>query len=97
MILNHSLFPFRVFLSRATAFRCLSFEHILFVSTNTSGLSLFRKSGTSQTIHKYKLLWFIWVVMFEALFGSHDILILGKSPIKWKRPDMAIAVDWDVK
>ena len=29
---------------------------------------------------------------------SHDILILGKSPIKWtKHPDMTIAVDWDVK
>ena len=27
-----------------------------------------------------------------------DILILGKSPIKWRlRPDMTLAVDWDVK
>ena len=33
--------------------------------------------------------------MFEALF---DVLILGKSPIKWRqRPDMTIAVDWNVK
>ena len=36
--------------------------------------------------------------VFEALVGCHDILILGKSPIKWRqRPDMTIVVDWDVK
>ena len=36
--------------------------------------------------------------MFQALVGCHDIFILGKSPIKWRqRPDMALAVDWDVK
>ena len=39
-----------------------------------------------------------WMVMSEALVGCHDILISGKSPIKWRqRPDMTIAVDWDVK
>ena len=28
----------------------------------------------------------------------HDILMLGKSPIKWRQcPDMTVAVDWDVK
>ena len=32
----------------------------------------------------------------EAHFECHDILILGKSPIKWRqRPDMTIAVDLD--
>ena len=37
------------------------------------------------------------MVTFEALVGCHDILILGKSPIKWRqRPDMTLAVDWDV-
>ena len=57
-----------------------------------------RKSGSSQTIHTYKPSWLTWVVIFEALFGCHDILILGKSPIKWKQhPGMTIAVDWDVK
>ena len=36
------------------------------------------------------------MVIFEAFFGCHDILILGKSPIKWgQRPNMTIAVDWD--
>ena len=36
--------------------------------------------------------------IFEAHFECHDILMLGKSPIKWRqRPDMTIAVDWDVK
>ena len=34
----------------------------------------------------------------EAHFGCHDILILRKSPIKWRqRHDKIIAVDWDVK
>ena len=38
------------------------------------------------------------MVIFQALVGCHDILILGKSPIKWRdRPDMILAVDWDVK
>ena len=40
------------------------------------------------------------MVIFEAFFGYHDILILGtcESPIKWRqRPDTTIAVDWDVK
>ena len=38
------------------------------------------------------------VVIFEALVGYHDILILGKSPIKWRQhPDMTLAVGWDVK
>ena len=37
-----------------------------------------------------------WI--FQALVGCHDILIFGKSPIKWRqRPDMTSAVDWDVK
>ena len=35
---------------------------------------------------------------YEAHFECHDILMLGKSPIKWRQcPDMTIAVDWDVK
>ena len=30
--------------------------------------------------------------------GCHDILMLGRSPIKWRqRPDMTIAVDWEAK
>ena len=38
------------------------------------------------------------MIIFEVLLGCHDILILGKSPIKWgQRPDMTIAVDWDAK
>ena len=42
--------------------------------------------------------WFSWVVIFEAIFGCYDVLILGISPIKWRqRPDMTIAVDWDAK
>ena len=37
-----------------------------------------------------------WI--FQALVGCHDILILGKSPIKWRQhPGMTLAVDWDVK
>ena len=38
------------------------------------------------------------MAIFQALVGCHDIIILGKSPIKWRqRPDMTLAVDWDVK
>ena len=38
------------------------------------------------------------MVIFVALVGCHDILILGKSPREWRQhPDMTIAVDWDVK
>ena len=36
--------------------------------------------------------------IYEAHFECHGILMLGKSLIKWRqRPDMTIAVDWDVK
>ena len=38
------------------------------------------------------------MVTFEAMFGCHDILLLGKSLIKWRQhPDMTITVDWGVK
>ena len=54
---------------------------------------------SSQTFHTCKPYWLSWVVILEeAHFECHDILMLGKSPIKWRqRPDMTIAVDWDVK
>ena len=33
-----------------------------------------------------------------SIIGCRDVLILGKTPIKWRqRPDMTIAVDWDAK
>ena len=61
-----------------------------------TGLSLARKSGSSQTLHTLSL-WLSLVVIFEALFGCHDILISGKRPMKWgQRPDMTIIVDWGV-
>ena len=47
---------------------------------------------------RISLLWLSWVVIFQALAGCHDNLILGKSPLKWRhRPDKTLAVDWDVK
>ena len=53
---------------------------------------------SSRTIRTYKPFWLCWMVIFEALVGCHDILILVKSLIKWRqRPDMTLAVDWDVK
>ena len=37
------------------------------------------------------------MVIFEARFGCQDILILSKSPIKWRHcPNITIAVEWDV-
>ena len=48
-------------------------------------------------MHNLALLAF-WMVIFKVLVGCHDILIFGKSPIKWRqRPDMTLAVDWHVK
>ena len=36
--------------------------------------------------------------IYEAHLDCHDILMLGKGPIKWRQgPDMTIAVDWDLK
>ena len=38
------------------------------------------------------------MVIFVALVGCHDILILGKNLIKWgQRTDMTIAADWNFK
>ena len=39
-----------------------------------------------------------WLYLYEAHFECHDILMLGKSPMKLRyRPDMTISADWDVK
>ena len=43
-------------------------------------------------------LWLSWMVIFKALVGCHDVLILGKSPIKWRQcPDMTKAANRDAK
>ena len=48
--------------------------------------------------HTYEPFRPCWMVTFEALAECHDILILGKSLIKWRqRPDMTLVVDCDVK
>ena len=48
----------------------------------------------NKTTHTYKPAGYI----YKAHFECHDILMLGKSPLKWRhRPDMTIVVDWDVK
>ena len=40
----------------------------------------------------------IGLVGWLHIFEYHGVLILDKSPVKWrKRLDMTIAVDWDVK
>ena len=42
----------------------------------------------------YKLLLLTWIIIVQALVECHDILISGKSPIKWRQcRDMTIAVD----
>ena len=46
----------------------------------------------------YALLALLGGYIYEAYFECHVILILGKCLIKGRhRPDMTIAVDWDVK
>ena len=48
--------------------------------------------------HPYKPYWLSYVVIFEALFDCQDILLLHKSPIKWRQhSDMTIFIDWDAK
>ena len=48
--------------------------------------------------HTYEPFRPCWMVTFEALAECHDILILGKSLIKWRQcPDMTLVVDCDVK
>ena len=38
------------------------------------------------------------MVIFKALLGHHDTLILGKSPFKWRQlPKVTIAVNCDIK
>ena len=49
------------------------------ITGNASGLSMPRKSCPSQYIHTYKPYWLSWVVVFEALFECHDILIFGQN------------------
>ena len=54
--------------------------------------------GSSHTIRTYKPFWLSWMVIFQALVGCHDILILSNSPIQLRqRPDMTLSVDWGVK
>ena len=51
-----------------------------------------------QTILTYKPYWLSYMVIFEALFGCHDVVILGQCPIKWRQHlDMTIVVDCDIK
>ena len=62
-----------------------------------TGLSLPRKSGLVKPSIHNALLAKLGGYIYEAHFACHDIVMLGKSPIKWRqRPDMTIAVDWDV-
>ena len=58
-----------------------------------------QKKWFNQTIRIGLLIvgW-LYFYIYEAHFECHDILMLGKSPIKYRqRPDMTIAVDWGVK
>ena len=53
---------------------------------------------SSQTIHTYKPIGLSWMVISEALFECHDLLILGVNRIEAMSPgDMTMAVEWDVK
>ena len=49
--------------------------------------------------HPYaiSLLWLSWMVIYQTLVGCNAILTENKSQ-KWRqRPNMTLAVDWDVK
>ena len=54
-----------------------------------------RSMNVHTYIHTYKPYWLSWVHGYnnEVHFECLDILMLGKSPIKWRqRPDMTIAL-----
>ena len=52
----------------------------------------------NETLINDTIAFLILLGILEAPLGCHDNLILGKSPIKWRRcPDMTIDVDWDAK
>ena len=77
---------------------CLQAKLLRYVTIHLISLSLPRKRGSSQTIHRYISLIGLIGWLYMKHFGCHDVLILGTSPIKWRqRPDMIIAVDWGTK
>ena len=50
----------------------------------------------SQTIHTY--MYKPYLLSLVVIFMKPFLSAMGKSPIKWRqRPNMTIAVDWDVK
>ena len=51
------------------------------LKVNRSGLSLPKKGGSCQTNHTYKHCSLSWVVIFEALFGCHSVLIWDKRKV----------------
>ena len=66
---------------------------------NSLCLSLPRKSGlVKSSIHINLVDLLGCFIFYEAYFECHGIIMLGKSPMKLgQRPDVAIAVNWDVK
>ena len=48
-------------------------------------------------MNKLRLSGFLGWLYLKHFIGCHDVLILGKSPIKRQRPLMTITVDRDVK
>ena len=47
----------------------------------------------SQTNHPYSTYWLCWVVIFI----KHTLSVMTSRENGGHRPDMTIAVDWDVK
>ena len=58
-----------------------------------------RKSGPAKVGQANKsLIVFLGGYIFKHILSRHEILMLSRSPIKCEqRPDLTIAVDWDVK
>ena len=73
--------------------------YMLLTNHLITGQPLAQVSACPENVAEVKPSIHGWVViLFEALFGCHDILILGKSPIKWRQhSNMTLAVDWDAK
>ena len=72
---------------------CCKVHHIYYSYCIT-----YRLVNRLGTIHAYKPYWLSWMVIFEALCGCHDVLILGKGPVKRRqRPDMVMVVEYDIQ
>ena len=55
------------------------------MSSKNPVVSKDRRSNYPNWTVRISLLGLSWILIFQALVGCDDILILGKSPVKWRQ------------